>query len=209
MNRESLVTNNLYKSISGLGLHSLKKISKGKAVTSTDFKETMSNWFGRQLPWPLVEPDLILVFEDVKKTIDDVMIVAIEIKCFAQTQDLDKRLRQCFREFGQPLRNLVFGFDSVVLWHMFSPSIAEEKIRAYTGIIEEAIQKLKLPVVYFASTTNDSGFHIYKPFEIEQQELLSTLMWLQNLCGGTRNPSMDKEIEPRRKSLKVALRVPS
>jgi hypothetical protein len=191
-------------------MSSLKKVSKGRSVTTREFRDTISGWYGRELPWPLVEPDLILVFEDLKRVVDDTMIVAIEIKYFEQSQDLHGRLRQSFRGLGQPLRNLIFGFDSVVLWHIFSPDIREEQvIQSYVDIIGEVIDRLKLPVVYLATAILNGELKIYKPFSIQKYDMRSLVSWLQNLCDSKRNPAMDREVEIRRKSLKVALRIPS
>lgn len=103
MDREVNVTQRVYELVRSLDMRSLKKVSKGRSVTTRQFKDTISGWYGRELLWPLVEPDLILVFEDSKRLIDDTMIVAIEIKYFEQTHDLNARLRRSFRELGQPL----------------------------------------------------------------------------------------------------------
>jgi len=209
MCREADITQRIYERIGTLDMSSLKKVSKGRGVTTREFKNTITGWYGRELPWPLVEPDLVLVFEDLKRVVDDTMIVAIEIKYFEQTKDLHKRLRQSFRELGQPLRNLIFGFDSVVLWHIFSQDVAEQRIQSYVDIVEEVINRLKLSVVYFATTILDGELKIYKPFGIDKYDMQSAVMWLHNLCESKRNPAMDREIEVRRKSLKVALRIPT
>lgn len=209
MRNEANIIQAIYERISKLDLSSLKKVTKGRGVTTTAFKDTMTKWYGQGLPWPLAEPDLILVFEDIKRVIDDTMIVAVETKYFEQTEDLDKRLRQSFREVGQPLRNLIFGFDSVVLWHFFSPAVVEQKIESYTNVVGEVIDRLKLPSIYLATTILDGELRIYKPFDIQKQELQSLVMWLQNLCNDKRNPTMDRQIEIRRKSLKVALQIPT
>jgi hypothetical protein len=209
MQREVNITQRVYELVRSLDISSLKKVSKGRAVMTREFKDTISGWYGRELPWPLVEPDLILVFEDLKRVMDDMMIVAIEVKYFEQTQDLHGRLRQSFRELGQPLRNLIFGFDSVVLWHIFSPDIEEEQvIQSYVDMIGEVIDRLKLPAVYLATTILDGEFKIYKPFGIDKYDMRSLASWLKNLCDSKRNPAMDREVEVRRKSLKVALRIP-
>jgi len=209
MHREVNITQRVYELVRSLDMSSLKKVSKGRGVTTREFKDTISGWYGRELPWPLVEPDLVLVFEDLKRVMDDTMIVAIEIKYFEQSQDLHGRLRQSFRELGQPLRNLIFGFDSVVLWNIFSPDIEEEQvIQSYVDMIGEVIDRLKLPVVYLATTILDGELKIYKPFGIHKYDMRSLVSWLKNLCDSKRNPAMDSEVEVRRKSLKVALRIP-
>jgi len=209
MHREVNITQKVYELVRSLDMSSLKKVSKGRGITTREFKDTISGWYGRELPWPLVEPDLVLVFEDLKRVRDDTMIVAIEIKYFEQNQDLYERLRQSFRELGQPLRNLIFGFDSVVLWHIFSPDIEEEQvIQSYVDMVGEVIDRLKLPVVYLATTILDGEFKIYKPFGIDKYDMRSLVSWLKNLCDSKRNPARDREVEVRRKSLKVALRIP-
>ena len=93
MNKEVRITREIYEDISKLDPGSLKKISKKRSVTATEFKAAVKDWFGQKVPWPLVEPDLILVFEDYRNIIDDVMITAIEIKYFEQGEDLDKQHR--------------------------------------------------------------------------------------------------------------------
>ncbi|MBA7469240.1 hypothetical protein ES707_04506 [subsurface metagenome] len=102
-----------------------------------------------------------------------------------------------------------FGFDSVVLWHIFSPAVAEERIKSYANIVGEVIDRLELPSVYLVTTILDSELSIHKPFDIQKYDLQSLVMWLQNLCSNKRNPAMDRQIEIRRKSLKVALQIPT
>jgi len=209
MNQEANVTQRIYELIIKAGLGSLKRVSKQRSVTTSEFRNTVTSWFGQEIPWPLVEPDLILVFEDVRKIIDDVMIVAIEIKYFKQAKDLDKRLRQSFREVGQPLRNLIFGVDSTALWHIFSPDIEEHKIHNYVNVIEEVIRKLNLPLVYLATARPNDTFKVYKPFELDKYDLQSWVIWVQNLCADHRNPIMNRDTDIRRRALKLALRIPS
>lgn len=208
MGQEAEITQRIYELISKAGLSSLKRVSKGRTVTTKYFRDTVKGWFGREIPWPLVEPDLILVFEDMKKVVDDVMIVAIEIKYFEEAKDLDKKLRQSFRELGQPLRNLIFGVDSVVLWHLFSPNVEEPKISNYTDVIEEVKTRLKLPLVYIATTTPNQVFKVYKPSRATMHDIQSLIYWLTNLCATCRNPAMDTEVKIRRSGLKMALGIP-
>lgn len=209
MNKEVRITREIYENISKLDSSSLRKVSKKRSVTTSEFKAAVKDWFGQKIPWPLVEPDLILVFDDYKNIIDDIVIAAIEIKCFEQGEDLDKRMRQSFRELGQPLRNLIFGFDSAILWHIFSTDIEEQKIDSYINIVEEVIQRLKLPLVYLATTVPKEEFKIYKPFKIDKHNLDSLIRWLMNLCADCRNPIADGEVKIRRSGLKMALRIPT
>lgn len=207
---ETGVIARLYKLTKDAGISSLKEIYKGKTVTSSEFKEVVSKWYGRNLPWPLIEPDLILVFEDHKKVIDNVLIIAVEAKYFRRTPGLGKRLREAFRQIGQPLRSYIFGFDSAILWHLFSGDIEEKVVRSYTNVVDEVIKKLELPVVYFATKIADDDFRVYKPLDIEHYDIGSVIRYLRNLCDDRRNPALrDNEIRMRRNALKVALRIPS
>ena len=209
MNKEVRITSKIYEDIRNLDISSLRKVSKKRSVTTAEFKAAVKDWFGQKIPWPLVEPDLILVLEDYRNVIDNVMIVAVEIKYFEQGEDLDKRMRQSFRELGQPLRNLVFGFDSAVLWHIFSPNTEEHKIDSYIDIVEEVIERLKLPLVYLATMVPDEEFKIYKPFKLDKYDLGSLIRWLADLCANCRNPIADRDFKIRRSGLKIALRIPT
>lgn len=209
MRSEADITREIYELLRRAHISSLKKICKGRSVTTSEFRNAVIGWYGREIPWPLVEPDLILVFEDYLKVVDETMIVAVEMKYFEETRDLDKRLRQSFRELGQPLRNLVFGFDSVVLWHIFSPDIEVQKIESYANMVEEVITKLKLPVAYFATVVLNGDFKIYKPLTIAKCDAESLTIWLRNLCDSSRVTTDDRETKIRRSCLKVALRIPS
>ena len=204
--RETELAAKLYNLLKKSGVGSLKKVYKGRSVTSKEFKDVVSEWYGERIPWPLIEPDLILVFEDYKKVIDEVMIVAVELKCFQTSSD--KRLRRAFREIGQPLRCYVFGFDSAVLWHVFE-DVEEDVIKDYTDMVYEVIEKLKLPLAYIATKIIKDQYKIYKPLNLKQQNIQYLVMYLQNLCAHTRNPAMDEKIKKRRSALKVALRIPS
>lgn len=204
--RETEFINVLYNSLKESSISFLKKVYKGKSVTSKEFKNIVSEWYGERIPWPLIEPDLILVFEDYRKVIDEVMIVAIELKCFQTFSD--KRLRRAFREIGQPLRYYVFGFDSAVLWHVFE-DVEEDVIEDYTNIISEVIGKLKLPLVYVATKIVGNNYKIYKPLNLEPQNIQYLVMYLRNLCDRMRNPIVDEKIRRRRSALKVTLHIPS
>jgi len=204
--RETELAAKLYNLLKKSGVGSLKKVYKGRSVTSKEFKDVVSEWYGERIPWPLIEPDLILVFKDYRKVIDEVMIVAVELKCFQTSSD--KRLRRAFREIGQPLRYYVFGFDSAVLWHVFE-DVEEDVIEDYTNIISEVIGKLKLPLIYVATKMVGNNYKIYKPLNLEPQNIQYLVMYLRNLCDRMGNPIVDEKIRRRRSALKVTLHIPS
>ena len=75
------------------------------------------------------------------------------------------------------------------MWHIFSQDVAEQRIQSYVDIVEEVIDRLKLSVVYFATTILDGELKIYKPFGIDKYDMRSAVMWLHNLCESKRNPA--------------------
>ena len=75
-----------------------------------------------------------------------------------------KQWRQSFLEIGQALRDLLYGFDAAVLWHLFAEGFSDEEIQKYTCMCAEVIEKLKLPIVYFATKlTEQDRFEFFKP----------------------------------------------
>ncbi|GAH87282.1 unnamed protein product, partial [marine sediment metagenome] len=104
----------------------LIKISRSGAVLRTSFNDAVKIK-DVEIPWPLVLPDFILVFDDYSsERIDEYLIVAVETKWF-KLKNINGKLRAAYRNFGQPLRNYVYGFDSVILLHIFDQDV-EEKI---------------------------------------------------------------------------------
>jgi len=91
----------------------------------------------------LAIPDLVLVFKDwghryMRGMKDEPFIIAIELKFLSD----DKKLRQAYREFGQPLRYFIHGYDSTVLWHVFPSNFNDDEIRSYTKLMKELVEDL-------------------------------------------------------------------
>ncbi len=170
---ESKIINKLIQLININGISDLKKIDKGATLKGKRFKETIEKYYHRKLLWPLIEADLIFVFEDWKMIFDRNLIVAVETKYFPPKteSDLEKQLRQAYREFGQPLRNLVYGFDSILLWHIFHESIEDKKIEMYTNTVSDTIKKLDLPMLYFWTKFSENRFKFYQPWSFDYQDL--------------------------------------
>jgi hypothetical protein len=202
------VTKELHRIISSSSLHGLRKVEKGSILKNKRFRGTVQDWYGKKAPWPMIESDLILVFEDISKAIDNNLIAAIEIKFFKQSKNLDKQLRQAYREFGQPLRNLMYGFDSVALWHIFDENLDEGKSRDYAAIVGDTITKLKLPVVYLATKITEDRCKIFQPWDIDCNDLDYMLRSLKGLFENKRNPLSQSEIGEYRNALKVTLAIP-
>ncbi|GAI78996.1 unnamed protein product, partial [marine sediment metagenome] len=171
---------------------------------------TIEKYYREKLLWPLIETDLILIFEDYREITDKNLIIAIEVKYFPPKKeiDLDKQLRQAYREFGQPLRNLIYGFDSIVLWHIFHEKVEDEKIKSYTNTVNKTINKLCLPMLYFATKLLDDKFKFYQPWNIDYNNIEYVLNYINNSCAEKRNPLTIEEIEKYRNAIKVTAGIP-
>jgi len=107
----------------------------------------------------------------------------------------------------------VYGFDSAVLWHVFDREIDNAAVRAYSNVVGEVIEKLKLPIAYFSTKIIDEGeFLVLKLLELgDFSDVGYIVNWMINYCrDNVRNPLLphDKEIVERRKTLKAVLRIP-
>ena len=198
-----------------------KKVFKGEAIRGKGIGEVLG-WNGAGTPWALTVPDLIVASDNFYKTPDDVFLLAIETKYFPKGAASGKRhWRQSFREIGQPLRDLLYGFDAVVLWHLFSETIADDDIRKYTAMCGEVIEKLKLPVVYFATKlTKQNQFAFFQPWQSEKTLPLSRidhvaecLLQIGRERGGSYrakvNPLLiDEKVIGMRRAVKSVLHIP-
>ncbi len=208
--KEAKITNKLKNLIDATKMTSFKKIDKGAILKGSRFRETIEKYYREKLLWPLIETDLILIFEDYREIIDKNLIIAIEVKYFPPKKeiDLDKQLRQAYREFGQPLRNLIYGFDSIMLWHIFHEKVEDEKIKSYTNTVNKTINKLCLPMLYFATKLLDDKFKFYQPWNIDYNNIEYVLNYIKNSCAEKRNPLTTEEIEKYRNAIKVTVGIP-
>lgn len=208
--KEAKITNKLKNLIDATKMTSFKKIDKGAILKGSRFRETIEKYYREKLLWPLIETDLILIFEDYREIIDKNLIIAIEVKYFPPKKeiDLDKQLRQAYREFGQPLRNLIYGFDSIMLWHIFHEKVEDEKIKSYTNTVNKTINKLCLPMLYFATKILDDKFKFYQPWNIDYNNIEYVLNYIKNSCAEKRNPLTTEEIEKYRNAIKVTVGIP-
>jgi len=212
--RETEVVNMICDVFSKADYTSLIKVSRSGVVYRSSYWEAVKIK-GVKVPKPLVLPDFILVFKDYQEYIDEYLIVAVETKWFkGKGKNLDKRLRKAYREFGQPIRNYIFGFDSTLLLHLFHEDVGESRIISYVDNIDSAIKLLDLPIVYMATKLINNKFHIYSPVSIERlQDTSYVINYIHNLCSSVRNPILEKTDEKervieRRKVLKTALNLP-
>jgi len=159
----------------------------------------------------IARPDIVMIIEDYRKLTDEWLLVAIELKYFKKINK--KRWREAYREIGQALRYYVYGFDSAILWHVFDREIDNAAVRAYSNVVGEVIEKLKLPIAYFSTKIIDEGkFLVFKLLELgSPSDVRYIVNWMINYCrSNIRNPLLphNKEIVERREALKAVLRIP-
>lgn len=198
-----------------------KKVFKGESINTKVIGEVLG-WNRGTAPWALTVPDLILASDNYQKEPDDVFLLAIETKYFPRdASSSKKRWRQSFREIGQPLRDLLYGFDAVVLWHLFSEIVNDQDIEKYTSMCIEVVEKLKLPVVYFATKlTEQDQFAFFQPWQSQKMlplpdgsyvaECLRNINTERNRSYHAKmNPLLqDEKVIRMRKAVKSVLRIP-
>ena len=107
---------------------SVKDVTSGNQLSKAGFENVLSTYFDNYAPSFMARPDIILIADDIRKVIDERLLVAIELKYFIDfdnTRKLNDRMREAFREIGQPLRYYLYGFDSAILWHVFERDAEE------------------------------------------------------------------------------------
>ena len=192
----------------------LKRIFAHTNLTTKKFKDIWMSWWETDVP-PRLEVDFIFAFEDIKKVIDNLLLVAVEVEFF-------RDIRKSFYDgLQQVLGFSLFGFDSLVLWHIFHERISDEDIKSRVNAINEIINGFDLPIVYMATKINEkSEFRFFAPIESYAYNKPDYLIsYLMKLCSDKRNPllSVDKkpfgpfreEVRKRRKTLKVMLKIPA
>ncbi|MEM3480932.1 MAG: hypothetical protein QXP84_08075 [Candidatus Korarchaeum sp.] len=175
----------------------LRKVFAKVNLSTKEYGEIWSDWWEDEPP-PREEVDLILVFSD-----SEVSLIGVEVEHF-------RGKRSPYRGLEQVLSFGLFGFDSLVLRHIFDPELENRSVERYVKAAGELIEKFKLPVVYIATKFSEDKFEFFFPFPSSYQyEINSFLEFLLNYCKKKRNPlSDDDEVKRRRSVLKLILRIP-
>ncbi|AAL62657.1 hypothetical protein PAE0249 [Pyrobaculum aerophilum str. IM2] len=178
-----------------------------EGAISKERMEALAKRLGSRIPAFVAKPDLVLVVKDSHNHV----LAAMELKYFKTAGR--KRWRRAYREFGQPLRYYLYGFDVAVLVHVFESGIDDADVEAYSEVVGEVVEKLKLPTAYFSVKIADVERELLKAFKPQRLGLVETCYvakWIVDYCTETRNPLLpsDKEILERRKALKAVLGLP-
>jgi len=186
------------------GYNELVKVFALTNLATKRFHELWQEWWKTKF-LPKLEVDMILVFRESQK---EVFMPAIEIKYFKDSSARD------FREgIQQALSFGIFGFDSLILWHIFPEEASKEEIETIVKPCKEVVDGFRLPITYFATRlTKDNKFELYAPWKW----LSSVDVNPYQMIGYIKNESMKKknlrlweeEIQKRRKLLKVLLKIP-
>ena len=210
---ERVLTRWLIKAVGNCDISQVKRILHGDSLPNKPYGELLEEYFGSYAPMIIARPDVVLIVEDYKRLLDEWFLMAIELKYFREIEK--RRWREAYREIGQGLRYLMYGFDSAVLWHIFKKDIDDAVVKAYSDVIGEVIEKLELPIAYFSTkiiNETKGDFAVLKPLEPTRLvDICYVITWMINCCRDTgRNPLIpdDKEIVERRRVLKAILKVP-
>lgn len=180
----------------------LKKVYAHVNLATKKFEEIWKEWWESEVH-PRLEVDMIPVFKDGS----ELLLPGIEVKFFKSGE------RKFCEGLQQALSFALFGFDSLVLWHIFSGEMENKEIEGFVRPTMELIEGLKLPLIYFATKLrNENMFEFFAPvnlYDSQARDANYFLTWLRNYCRSERNPLLEKgEVERRRKLLKVMLKIP-
>jgi hypothetical protein len=179
------------------------------------FTQVWETWWKGRLP-PKLEIDLVLAFEDHSKLVDDALLLAVEAEYFKA----GKR-GNFYVGLDQVLAFAVFGFDGLVLWHLFR-GVERSTVESYSSAVREVLDGFSLPIVYFAcELADDWKLKCIQPSAVEG-DVVSTLRWMRNHFDDSkrRNPLLFKDrlpayrpelahkIKQRRRTLKTVLGIP-
>jgi hypothetical protein len=174
-------------------------------LATRKFHEIWHDWWKGSIP-PRLEVDMIPVFEAPDEP-DEAFTAGVEVEFFKdKAKSFSDGLQQAL-SFG------LFGFDSLVLWHIFAESLSSKEIESVTEAVGELVDGLQLPITYLATKlTSDFRFEFFAPsslYSSSKVDLASVLSQMRSLCAKRRNPLLDRsEVEKRKGILKVVLRIP-
>ena len=170
----------------------LKNVFAKVNLATKQFKDIWSSWWEGELP-PRQEIDLIFTFLDS----GEVSLIGVEVEYFKNDR------KNPYKGLEQALAFSLFGFDSLVLWHIFAPELENKIIENYVKTVRELLEGFNLPLVYFATKFSENKFEFFSPFSSSlQYEAMDVLSSLLDYCKEKRNPILYKE-EVRQRRNKI------
>jgi len=130
----------------------------------------------------------------------------VEVKYFREKEKF-------YYGIEQTMAYSLFGFDSIVLWHIFDESMENQVIEGYVKAMAEIMRGFGLPFVYFATKMHeDMKFEFFYPYEFyssQRLDVASVLGRMKEKCIKADNPLLENdEVRKRKRVLKAILRIP-
>jgi len=179
----------------------VKKVFTHLNLGTTKFNELWKDWWSGEAP-PRMEVDMIFVFLDY----DGVMIPSVEVKFFREKEKF-------YYGIEQALAYSLFGFDSIVLWHIFDQEMKNNVVEGFVRAVEELVRGFEIPLVYFATKIYEGmEFEFFSPWKLyssKRSDIEYVLMSMKNICKNMKNPLLlNEEVKQRRNVLKTILKIP-
>ena len=200
MNEKELVKE-IKKKVEEWKIGFVKKVFTHFNLGSTKFEELWKDWWEKEAP-PRMEVDFIFVFADF----NDILMPGVEVKYFREKEKF-------YYGIEQTMAYSLFGFDSVVLWHIFDEKMENSVIEGYVKAIAEIMKGFDLPFVYFATKIyEDMKFEFFSPrqfYSSQRIDIENVLERMKEKCKEVRNPLLEnEEVRKRKRVLKTILRIP-
>lgn len=200
--RENEVVDEVQEAIDLDSISSLQEIYKRVNLASRNFEELWSKWWEGSPP-PNLEVDLIPVF----KHLDEVNLIAIEVKYFKP----GSKLR--FSEgLGQAMSYSLFGFDCVVLWHIFDENVGDSEVENSAKALQSLRDAFDLPIFCLVTKIDnceEMSLYHFRLGKYGPDKPTYYLRWINKQVKNNRNPMLDENnIQRRRKVLKTLLGIP-
>jgi len=203
--KEKELVREIKNEITSYEIPELKKLFIHTNLSTRKFQKIWADWWETGIP-PRLEVDMIFVFKE-NTPFENVFLVGVEVEYFRD------RRKNYYDGLQQILSFGLFGFDSLVLWHIFSENLDNKLIGECVKPVREIIEGFNIPIVYLATRiTNNKEFEFYYPLKlfsslkVNARDLVGNL---NELCTSKRNPLLDKnEVEKRKKTMKLILKIP-
>lgn len=179
----------------------VKKIFTHFNLGTSKFEELWKDWWEKEMP-PRMEVDMIFVFADS----DGIIMPGVEVKYFREKEKF-------YYGIEQTMAYSLFGFDSIVLWHIFDGRMENHVIEGYVKAMAEIIKGFDLPFVYFATKIYEGmEFEFFSPrqfYSSQKLDIVSVLGRMKEKCKEASNPLLENdEVRKRKRVLKTILRIP-
>lgn len=172
----------------------VKRIFTHFNLGTSKFEELWKDWWEKETP-PRLEVDS-----------DGIIVPGVEVKYFREKEKF-------YYGIEQTMAYSLFGFDSIVLWHIFDESMESHIIEGYVKAMAEIMKGFDLPFVYFATKMHEDMkfefFHPSKFYSSQKLDIVSVLERLREVCKEARSPLLENdEVRKRKRVLKTILRIP-